>query len=278
MKIATAIRTSAILFAEEGMMNTKTQTTKRKFIEGVFCNNSNVELTVSELANEIENNYGLTFTESEIFQIVNKFEDKCFLLATNKNIDHTRVSLPKQRYELLCAREAKNDINQYIDKYIECASNSGEITNNQIVELLHKYLYELLNSNINAYKYLLNPRVFGEYKVDPRNFTPNEVSIINDFLRWNNDDKNKIIFQLIGYSMEYAAVSNNSSDDVFLASLRKKEFDLDTNLNIQSNRHKWKNTQATNNSILKQMRREWTEIDCDQIHEAGVYGLDRPPH
>lgn len=149
MNITTAIRTSAILFAEEGMMSTKTQTTKRKFIEGVFCNNGNVELTVSELANAIDDNYGLSFTESEIFQIIENFSDKYFLLATNRSIDHARVSLPKQRYELLCSREAQNDINQYIDKYItECASDLNGITKDQIVELLHRYLYELLNSDM----------------------------------------------------------------------------------------------------------------------------------
>jgi hypothetical protein len=231
MKIATAIRTSAILFAEEGMMSTKTQTTKRKFVEGIFCSNNNTELTVSELANAIEDNYGLVFTESEIFQIVEKFSDKYFLLATNKNVDHARVSLPRQRYELLCSREEQNDINQYIEQYIvECISDSQEITRNQIVELLHRYLYELLNSNINAYRYLLNPKSFGDYKVDPRNFTTDEASIINEFLRWDNDKKNIALFRLVGYSIEYAAVSNNSQDDVFLASLRKKDFYLDTNL------------------------------------------------
>jgi hypothetical protein len=141
------------------------------------------------------------------------------------------VSLPRQRYELLCSREEQNDINQYIEQYIvECISDSGKITRDQIVELLHRYLYVILNSNINAYKYLLNPKFSGEYKVDPRNFTADEASIINDFLRWDNDKKNRALFQLVGYSMEYAAVSNNSQDDVFLASLRKKDFYLDTNL------------------------------------------------
>ena len=58
-----------------------------------------------------------------------------------------------------------------------------------------------------------------------------EIWIINEFLSWNNAEKNKALFKLVSYCIEYALVANHSSgDNTYLASLRNKLFYLDNNI------------------------------------------------
>ena len=54
--------------------------------------------------------------------------------------------------------------------------------------------------------------------------------IINKFLSWDNDGKNKAIFDIASYGIEYCLITNNSENSIHLNSLKNKTFYLDTNV------------------------------------------------
>ena len=229
MDISTSIRTAAVIYADEP--TAKTVSIKRKFIESVFLTNENAELTIAELANKIYEIFELSFSEEELDSIIANETDKYFLVLDAKYVENKKISLLQSRYLYLYNKETKNDITQYIDEYL-LQHPQVSIQSESIQNLLNRYFYELLNTNISAYSQLLNPKKDAEtsIKVESKNFTPAEIDIINDFLNWNNIEKNKAIFKLLSYALEYALVSNNARDNVYLSSLRTKIFYLDTNL------------------------------------------------
>ena len=62
MDIKSITRTAAIIYADS-MSNRTTNTIRRRFVESAFVNNNNHLLTISELANHIEDELGLLFSE-----------------------------------------------------------------------------------------------------------------------------------------------------------------------------------------------------------------------
>jgi hypothetical protein len=89
-----------------------------------------------------------------------------------------------------------------------------------------------MNTNIQLYSYILksNPEALKNISVDSKQFNEKEIYTINEFLAWNNSEKNKLLFKLVSFCIEYSLVANNSSDDMFLSALRNKHFYLDNNV------------------------------------------------
>ena len=66
------------------------------------------------------------------------------------------------------------------------------------------------------------------YKVDNHNYSEHEKEIINGFLQWDNPLKDKAIFDLSSYAIEYSILTNNST--ISIQSLRNKQIYLDANV------------------------------------------------
>jgi hypothetical protein len=222
MEIKTLIRISAIIYADE--VNSKTTNTiGRKFVESVFVFNENKPLNIDSLINEIENNFKLTFSEKEIQDIVNRSD------VFECNQVKKEMSLTKKRYDSLKQKEL-SQINDCVKEFVK---NSSNVDNEQQVsDTLMKYLYHLMNTNIQLYSYILksNPEALKNISVDNKQFDENEICTINEFLTWNNSEKNKLLFKLLSFCIEYSLIANNSSDDMFLNALRNKHFYLDNNV------------------------------------------------
>jgi hypothetical protein len=222
MEIQTLIRTAAIIHADEIDQKT-TNTIRRKFIESIFVFNDNKPLNTDLLINHIVNNFKLTFTEKEIHEIVN--DDIIFEV----NLVRKEISLTKKRYDTLKQKESFR-IEDCIKEYVKISPN---IDNEQRAnDIIMKYLYYLMNTNMQLYSYILkaNADALKNRSVDSKQFTKGETCIINEFLTWDNPEKNKLLFKLVSCCIEYALVANNSNDSVFLNALRNKCFYLDNNV------------------------------------------------
>ena len=231
MDIKTIIRTSAIIYADE--TNTiSTKTIQRKFIEAVFIDNENKALVISDLITEIERKFNLSFSIDETTLIINKADIEFFDIQHNgRNIENSVIKLSSKRYQHLKNKEITNDFEKFTKEFSEKCDDCT-LTDDQIKDILFKYLYELLNTNIQLYSNILKPiNQQHSFTIDSTKFSDNEIWIINEFLSWNNPEKNKALFKLVSYCIEYALVANHSSgDNTYLASLRNKLFYLDNNI------------------------------------------------
>ena len=231
MDIKTIIRTSAIIYADE-TSTVSTKTIQRKFIEAVFIDNENKALVLSDLITEIERKFNLSFSIDETTLIINKADIEFFDIQHNgKNIENSVIKLSSKRYQYLKNKEITNDFEKFTKEFSETCDDCT-LKDDQIKDILFKYLYELLNTNIQLYSNILKPiNQQHSFTIDSNKFIDNEIWIINEFLSWNNPEKNKALFKLVSYCIEYALVANHSSgDNTYLASLRNKLFYLDNNI------------------------------------------------
>lgn len=228
MDVKSIARTAAIIYADN-LSNRTTDTIKRKFIESIFVNNGNAFLTLSELVNKVDEEMGLLFSEDEIKPIVK--DEEIFVEFLSNSSEEIKYNLQTKRYNTLCSKSI-NEIDNVIEAYFSAQiSASCLFTKEEFKSLIYRYLHSILNTNISAYSHFVNPiKSTTISKLNFEQFEDEEIDVINDFVRWNDEAKNKAIFKLINYCIEYAIVVNNSSEDVLSKSLRTKVFYIDNAL------------------------------------------------
>ena len=224
MDIKTAIRTSAIIYSDE-LGSTKTTTIKRKYIESIFLMNENSQLIIDSLLHEITEKFNIHFSELEIVSIVNNSKDFFEYNELSKCLN-----LTNRRYNTLKNKEISNTtLEKIAQNFVKIYPNYSE---ELILDTLYKFLYELLNSSIETYTYILKPQ---QSDIKPRivntsQFSDEEVDLINNFITWNNEEKNKELYKLVSFAIEYALVCNNSESSIYIDALKNKVFYLDNNV------------------------------------------------
>ena len=189
------------------MAQRTTDTIRRKFVEAIFVNNNNSLMSVAEIANAIEDELSLTFTDEEIKHIVK--DSEYFVEVLGVSSDNIKYNLVEKRYQTLSGRSSQS-INETIERYIE---TYAELTvgKEEFKDIINRYLYMLLNTNISPYQHVINS-TDGKFKdISNYSFTDEEIDIINQFLKWDDENKNKDLFKLISYCVECAVIVNNSS-------------------------------------------------------------------
>ena len=227
--IKNCLRTAAIIYAEGGDHAIKRNTTIRKYIEAVFTLNDNQELSLLDLVNVIENDYKIHFTETEIISVIQEAGEKNFLIYNANRQDEIKISLPRERFLLLTSRANQLNFQDILKDFI--SKNNLAITEEQLEDLLGRYFYYLLNTNVEAYSQILKPTSHNASVVVPSDsFSEEERKIINNFLDWEDINKNKQVVYLISLAIEFAFLSNNIDARQYCQSLSNKYFCLDTNL------------------------------------------------
>lgn len=252
MNIKSITRTAAIMYADT-MSTRTTRTIKQKIIESIYVNNNNTQLTLSELANCINEELGLLFSEDEIKQIIKGNE--AFVEVLNRSSEDIKYNLQMKRYNTLCSKPT-NEFDKIIETFFQERSESTSLTKDMFKELIYKYLHSILNTNISAYSHFINPSKGGTKvpKLNSEHFTDDEIDLINDFITWKNEEKDKAIFEVVNYCIEYAIVVNDSSEEVLSRSLKTKVFFLDNSLIYRALGINGKTRKARTLSFLKKCK------------------------
>lgn len=222
-------RLSAILYANNNYEISPKQII-RKIIEDIYFCNQNTELEISEIVEKIAENYLLSFSEKEIEDVIfdSKFQENFIVRKDNLK---KYVSITKNRMITLvvkCQVDTLPDfINEFIEAngYLECQA-----------EIIYRFLYGIFTSNVESFKKLLaenNIDILKKFLEDNDFISTNndeEKNIINAFLNWDYEAKNKAIFDLASYALEYCMITNLGKATLDLKSLKHKTFYLDTNI------------------------------------------------
>ena len=221
-------RLAAVLYADNNYEVTP-KTIHRKIIESALLDCDNKQMSIHEIIDFIEANYHFTFDEEEIKSIVTNSKEDGFHLGKDKGNNYL-VCLTEQRKQTLVSKVNTQNIDYFITEFIK----KDEKVNSAVdaKSLIYKFLYELINSNISGFSKLLNSKkqLSELINVEQSQFNELEREIINNFLNWDNDGKNKAIFDIASYGIEYCLITNNSENSIHLNSLKNKTFYLDTNV------------------------------------------------
>ena len=146
--IQTITRTAAIIYAEDQSSRT-IKSVRRTFVDALLVNSNNEPKTIEEITSSLLTEYELVFQEKDLQSILDDI--KYYEVIINQQKINNKYYLPTTRFNKLKER-ADYNIDNAIDDYIrDCPSIVAE----KLKKLLNTYLYSLLNTNISAFKQLL---------------------------------------------------------------------------------------------------------------------------
>lgn len=220
-------RLSAVLYADNNYI-VSSKTTLRKIIEtGLFAMERN-SVSIHDLIDFIFDNYNLHIDEAEILEVVSLVKQDSFLVNAKEN--NQVLSLTEKRKSQIQSKIDENTIEYFIDLFTK--ENDVSITAIDLKELIYRFLYDILSSNVESFKKLIdkNSSIEALINVDSHNYTLEEREAINNFLKWDNEGKNKSVFDIASFAIEYCLISNHSKQGLELNNLKNKVFYLDTNV------------------------------------------------
>jgi hypothetical protein len=220
-------RLSAVLYADNNYL-VSSKTTLRKIIEtGLFAMDRD-SVSSHDLIDFIFDNYNLHIDEAEIEEIVLSKQQDTFLVnfTGNGNV----LSLTEKRKVIIQSKIDENTIEYFIDLFIK--ENETQFSNSELKELIYRFLFDILSSNVESFKKLIDKdsSIEALINVDSHNYSLDEREAINNFLKWDNEGKNKSVFNIASFAIEYCLISNNSKQGIELKNLTNKVFYLDTNV------------------------------------------------
>jgi len=223
--IQTIMRTAAMIYADEQNARTS-KTVKRNYVEAVLANENNTPLTIEQIITHLQVEYEIIVQEDEVKQIVS--EGKYFVCIPNANSKLLTYYLPKNRYDNK-QKQSEYCLSDVINDYLE--NKNSDVDREKLKDLLHRYLFAMLNTNINAFRQLLEKKKQKKSAViNVGDFGDEEIGQINDFLTWDNEKKDKALFELVCYCIDYASAVNNIDQSDVIKSLKNKCLYLDNAL------------------------------------------------
>ncbi len=220
-------RLAAVLYADDNYNISNTQLHRKILENALFEMKAQDWVEVSTVGEFIQSAYKLVFTDDEIWRTANnsKFVEKIFRVFDDGK--EKKISLSPDRIEILNQRINLPTIFSYIDEF--CKINQLEAKDTR--ELISNFLYTVFTQNVENFKRLLDNQSLSDI-VDSglKSISEDGKKIINSFLNWDNEDKNKAIFRIASYALEYCMLTNDKSTAIDLDSLRNKRFYLDTNI------------------------------------------------
>lgn len=190
-----------------------------KLVEIILLDGDKSGFSLSQISVKIESNFSLFFTEEEINRAIQK---------KGKNIqvlDGKYLLKPEYRDKL--AR--KENFKSQLDKFAILAIKELKLKTekSELVRLLTDYLYFCFNSNKNSILNLINDSKVAEISFS-RNY--DEIKLINDFLSWDNDDKNKFVYNVVSFGYVYCTLTVKKNNLLSNRLFRGKKFILDSNI------------------------------------------------
>ena len=259
-------RLAAVLYADNNY-EVAPKTILRKVIESALLSNLNMPLNIHQLIDFIHTSYNLHLDEQEVKGIVTSEKEEGFLI-NEKNGD-TIVSLSEKRKQTIESKLSNKTIDYFIDEFEK--ERETLVTGSNTKEIIYRFLYELLNTNIESFKKLLDSKnkIEDLINVESHTYTAIEREIINEFLSWDNNDKNKAIFDIASYALEYCMISNSGgATHIQLNNLKNKIFYLDTNVIFRALGINGINRQNRTNTFLRKFVEANTVLVISKFSET----------
>lgn len=184
------------------------------FKEGCFT------LTLEEIQEKIGTLTSLEYTIDDIARSISVWNNNEILC------EDSNYSLTTTGIERISKTKKSNDINQYIDLFLNTYPDKFHVTKKDFQELIEKFIYQRFNENLQQISDILNNCLeVDSFKND---YNEEEKLLINEFLNWDHDDKNKCVYKLIAKSYDYCMINSKCANSKI--DFSKIVFYLDTNI------------------------------------------------
>lgn len=218
-------RLSTVLYAEDNYNISPVQIQKKLIENALLDINRDDYVNTLELSQHINDKYQITILAEEIWKIVTnpKFNDTVFH-CYKQDTDTSLVCLTKERKDRI-ANSKVIHIDDFINQYIE----EHQLPTDKTKDLIYKFLFGVFTLNTENFKRLIDNNGLEQCDTDSL-YDDEERDVVNGFLNWDNPDKNKAIFNVASFALEYCMLTNTNNTSITIESLRNKVFYLDTNI------------------------------------------------
>lgn len=191
-------------------------------------------LTTGEIVDELLSKYSLIFADGEILDVLTSKKAQCNILCVNpelKRIGDRKYTLIEETYKKLDGQERHSFTEKVIEQFIKDYDDLG-LSKEEFTDLLDRYFYFAFNNNANIILGLLQPdhKENAFLSNENNNFTDVEKEIINQFITWDNSEKDKCVYEMVSCCFDYCMLTARKGADDFRSVFNGKQFFLDTNI------------------------------------------------
>ena len=196
-------RLSAILYADNNY-EVSSSTTLRKIVESAIFENGNEFISIPDLCIFIANIYDIIISEEEIINIISH-QRYTSNFTQKEEQGEQYIKLSNKRLQLIEEKITEKTIDEHIQDF-------EKLFNVKALEIIHRFLYELFSNDVNGFQRLISSKkaTSNSVRIEAQNYSEEERNIINSFLNWDNPQKDKAIFDISSYAIEYAILTNNN--------------------------------------------------------------------
>lgn len=201
--------------------NIKRDSVLRKVVESIIVIHGNKKFSCAELSVEINNKVHMIVVEDEILDIITNSKNRGFALDYLEQ--GVRVCLRQDRYDYIMNQNEKN-MEYYIKEFVSIRGYGSDVQ-----ELIERFLYNFYCRNVNDFGSALGT----ELRMHVEDFETDDVKIIQEFIDWENPEKNDLLLAVANYALEYLLISGNrglKEKKDLAAVFANKRLYIDTNI------------------------------------------------
>lgn len=195
----------------------------RRLVYSVFYETHNMQLTVPELITRIQEKYSLEFSSKEILESIENDKN----LDKYEDGEDSKYRLTTKKYSKISTTNNSYSLPQIIEHYYANTEIQKDL--NYVVDLITNYIYQVFNKNINSLLSLINNDI-ESLSYEEHEYDNDEKAVINDFLNWDNKDKDIAIYNTISYCVDYCMMTIKKDNNIFTSLFSGKKFYLDANV------------------------------------------------
>ncbi|MGN0491693.1 hypothetical protein [Ruminococcus sp.] len=179
-----------------------------------------------KISSYIRDNYSLNFLYKEIEDALNK--DKSIICINNNGTKEYQLTPEEyQKY----ADKNQSILDALLLQFLKNSKMNNKVSFEKCKDIIFRFFYYTFNSDVQTLLLLLNKKS-DEAKnfCDEEKFNCEEATLINDFLNWNNREKNELILNLISSCYDYCMLTVKKDDRSYESVFNNKTFYLDSNV------------------------------------------------
>ncbi len=217
-----------IIFRLALVTHSNAPTTVKRYIcllsKLVIVKSNLTKFSPNKISSQIKTDYELEFSKKEINDALQSDDD--FKYDEKERFYRLKPSGIQSLKEI----EGNNhNLEFFVTEFLSNYQNIPENEFQKIRETVNRYIYHVFNSGKQSLLTLLSGDITKPVLSD---FYANEKEkkIINDFIEWENPEKNECIYSIVSYSIDYGMLTCKKDAEAYKDTFKDINFYLDSNI------------------------------------------------
>ena len=186
---------------------------------------ANRPVSIGEIITSLKSTFSLDASETEISDSLTTKRDRYDSQIQNREVLYFLKPSALQNLE-----ESKNRYG--LDKIVEdFVASESPLFSGSIPDVISRFMYRILESSVSSLSHIVSESKNLKLADEINHFSSEEKKLVNDFIEWSNRNKNIALFELIGFALDYAILSQDPKAISGIANtIAAKSIYIDTNI------------------------------------------------